>query len=99
ALNTVINANLGSGVNPDFSLRRTTPTTNVLFTSPLEIIDVAIVLLLTLRTVVSKGNLTISGDFPLNAGDTIVLTYTADGLTYTLNFSNPGTTLNIYRIR
>lgn len=47
----------------------------------LPIFDVNIALILTMRTVLSSGTVTMQGDFYLQAGDQLQLRYVNDGFT------------------
>ncbi|WP_144519259.1 collagen-like repeat preface domain-containing protein [Bacillus thuringiensis] len=80
-----ITISLGAGVNPAFILRRTSPITTDLLNGLFPILNVNVALVLTLRTILGAGTVTLTGDLNLNAGDIIGLFYEADGLTVPLN--------------
>src|SRR5699024_2640552 len=80
-----LSVNLGSGVNPAFVIRKITPTNTPLVSGLFPILNVNIALLLTLRAVLVNGSITLAEDVHLNAGDTVVIFYQANGLTINLN--------------
>ena len=81
----VITISLGSGVNPAFVVQRTSPTTTELITGLFPILNVNIALILTLRSILGSGTVTLGGEVQLNAGDVVGLYYMARGLTIGLN--------------
>lgn len=76
---------LGSGINPAFIVQRSSPTSTNLITGLFPILNVNIALLLSLRTILGNGTVTLAGEVQLNAGDVIGLYYVANGLTIGLN--------------
>lgn len=76
---------LGAGINPAFVVRRTSPTSTNLITGLFPILNVSIALLLSLRTILGNGTVTLTGEVQLKAGDVIGLYYIADGLTVNLS--------------
>lgn len=96
-----ISAQIGAGVNPAFSIRRISPVATELVSGLFPVLNVNIALLLNLRVILGNGNVTLTGDVTLNAGDVIGLFYIASGLTIGLNIgsSSPsGTVSSVYRI-
>ncbi|SHH59803.1 hypothetical protein SAMN02745823_00422 [Sporobacter termitidis DSM 10068] len=81
--NSAISISLGSGVNPAFVVRRTSPTLTNLIGGLFPLLDVSVALL-TLRTILSNGTVTLAGEISLTAGDVVGLFYNADGLTVPL---------------
>ncbi len=79
---------LGSGINPSFAIRRTSPTTTTLLNGLMPVLNVNIALLLTLRTILGNSSVTLSGDVQLNAGDIVSLQYLDNGLTVSLNLTS-----------
>ena len=79
-----ITAQLGGGVDPAFVLRRTNAPIVNLTSGNFPLVNVSIALVLTLRAILGNGQVNLTGDFHLNAGDSIALIYVADGLTLTL---------------
>jgi hypothetical protein len=75
----------GAGVNPFFEVVRTSPSAASLLQGALPMIDVNIALVLTLRSVLGSGTVTLAGSVELTAGDIITLKYNANGLTIPLN--------------
>jgi hypothetical protein len=84
-----ISISLGAGTNPAFAIRRTSPTTTDLVSGLFPLLNVNVALVLTLRTILGNGTVTLAGEFSLNAGDVIGLFYVADGLTVPLNLGGP----------
>lgn len=80
-----ITISLGAGTNPAFVIRRTSPATTDLVSGLFPLLNVNVALVLTLRTILGNGTVTLTGDFLLNAGDVIGLFYEADGLTVPLD--------------
>ncbi|WP_279235896.1 hypothetical protein, partial [Nocardioides sp. SR21] len=78
---------LGQGVNPYLALERTSPTTDELAVGQLDIFDVNIALVLTLRALV-QGPVEIDKTVALTAGDVIRLKYVADGLVLAVNLDD-----------
>lgn len=96
-----INAQLGGGVDPAFFLRRTAVGVVDLTSGNFPLVNVNIALLLTLRVILGNGQVNLTGDFHLNAGDTIALIYSADGLPITLTLGEqnpPGIVYSSFRI-
>ncbi|PEF60326.1 protoporphyrinogen oxidase, partial [Bacillus cereus] len=83
--NAAITVALGATVDPAFIIRRTSPTNTDLLNGLFPILNTNIALLLTVRTILGDGTVTLTGDVHLNAGDVIGLFYEADGLTVPLN--------------
>jgi len=75
----------GAGVNPYFEVVRTNPVTTSLLQGSLPMLDVNIALVLTLRSILGSGTVTIAGSVELTAGDVLTLNYNANGLTIPLN--------------
>ncbi len=80
-----VNLSLGSGVNPSFTVRRTSPTVTNLVTGLFPLLNTNIALVLTVRTILGNGTITLSGLVRLNQGDIIGLFYVSDGLNLNLN--------------
>lgn len=80
-----LSISLGAGVNPSFSIRRSSPTTTDLITGNFPILNVNVALVLTLRAILGVGTVTMSGRVHLTAGDVVGLYYNADGLTVNLD--------------
>ncbi|GAF67176.1 hypothetical protein BTS2_4085 [Bacillus sp. TS-2] len=96
-----ISIQLGAGVNPAFVIQRTSPTVTNLATALFPVLNVNIALLLTLRTILGSGSVSLNADVQLNAGDVIGLFYVANGLTISLNLGETdpsGTVWSIHRI-
>jgi hypothetical protein len=85
-----ITTSLGAGINPTFVLRRTAPTTTDLITGNFPILDVDVIAVLTLRTILGDGTVTLAGDVELSAGDILGLFYEDDGLTVSLDLGGAG---------
>ncbi len=81
---------LGSGINPSFVVRRSSPTVTNLITGLFPVLNVSIALLLTLRTILGNGTVTLTGEVRLNAGDVVGLYYVDNGLTVNLNLGGAG---------
>lgn len=92
ATTAAISAILNSGINPFFLVQRTAPTTTTLLSGLIPIFNVSIVLLLTLRTILGNGMVTLAGEVNLNAGDVVGLFYNANGLNISLNIGGSSTT-------
>lgn len=80
-----INAVLGAGINPAFAVRRSSPTVTNLITGLFPVLNVSIALLLTLRTILGNGTVTLAGEASLNAGDVVGLYYIDNGLSININ--------------
>jgi hypothetical protein len=74
-----------SGVNPSFTLDRITPSATTLIAGNMPILNVNVALVLNLRVILGAGEVTLTGDVNLSAGDQIGLFYHADGLTIPIN--------------
>ena len=85
-----ITVNLGAGIDPAFVVRRTAPVVTDLITGLFPVLNVDILLLLTLRTILGNGTVTLAGEVELDAGDVIGLFYEADGLTVSLDLGGDG---------
>ena len=79
-----ITAQIGSGVNPAFVLRRTSAPVTDLIAGNVPVLNVNVALVLSLRAILGNGEVVLAGDVHLIAGDIIALVYVADGLTVTL---------------
>lgn len=55
------------------------------------LLDVNVALVLTLRTILGNGTVTLSGQVQLDAGDVVGLFYVANGLTIPLTLGGTGT--------
>jgi hypothetical protein len=86
-----VTASLGSGINPSFVVRRTSPTVTDLISGLFPLLDVDVSLVLTLRTILGNGTITLAGEVELAADDVIGLFYEADGLTIPLDLGGAGT--------
>lgn len=87
-----LSVSLGAGTDPRIAFRvNGTETLSGLF----PILNVNVALILTLRAILGSGNVVISGDIPLTAGDVLDLQYVADGLTINVNLGGNGTTNGI----
>lgn len=95
-----LSVSLGSGINPAFVVRRTSPTTTDLITGLFPILNVNVALVLTLRAILGSGTVTLAGTVELNAGDVVGLFYVANGLTVGINLggSGSGVVWSMYRI-
>ncbi|MGE7055229.1 hypothetical protein ACQKLN_06920 [Paenibacillus glucanolyticus] len=92
---------LGAGINPAFTVRRTSPTTTDLISGLFPLLNVNVALVLTLRAVLGNGAVTLAGDVQLNAGDVVGLFYDANGLTISLNLggaTSSGIVWSIFRL-
>lgn len=85
-----INVVLGGGINPSFAVRRTSPTVTNLITGLFPVLNVSIALLLTLRTILGNGTVTLAGEVTLDAGDIVGLYYIDNGLSVNLNLGGAG---------
>ena len=90
ATTAVITIALGAGINPAFVVQRSSPTVTSLITGLFPILNVNIALILSLRTILGSGTVTLAGEVQLNAGDIIGLYYVANGLTIGLNLGGSG---------
>jgi hypothetical protein len=95
AATAAISLSLGAGVNPYFVVRKTSPVPTDLVAGHMPIFNVNVALVLTLRTIVSNGVVTLEGEVDLDAGDIIGLFYEADGLTVSLDLGSPEVTPGI----
>jgi hypothetical protein len=92
---------LGAGINPAFTVRRTSPTVTDLISGLFPLLNVNVALVLTLRAVLGNGAVTLAGDVQLNAGDVVGLFYDANGLTISLNLGGAtasGIVWSIFRL-
>lgn len=80
-----ITAAIGSGVVPVVELARNVTTPESLIVGAFPILDVNIALLLTLRAILGSGEVVLTGDIHLNAGDQVFIRYVPDGLTIPIN--------------
>jgi len=83
-----LTVSLGGSIFPSFILRRSPSTTTGLIVAALPVLDVAVVLLLTLRAVIGNGSVTLVGDLQLNAGDVIQLAFVSSGLSLGLQLGS-----------
>ncbi len=81
--NSAITTQLGASINPTFTIRRTSPTSADLLSGQLPIFYTNLVLL-SLRTILAAGTITLSGVVQLTEGDTLGLYYNADGMSLAL---------------
>ncbi|OAB38168.1 hypothetical protein [Paenibacillus macquariensis] len=96
-----ISITLGAGVNPSFAIQRTSAPATVLVSGLFPLLNVNIALLLSLRTILGNGSVTLTADVSLNAGDIIGLFYVANGLTIALQIggtSTAGTVWSVYEL-
>ncbi|WP_305037774.1 hypothetical protein [Polycladospora coralii] len=96
-----ISVSLGAGIDPSFVVRRTSPVVTDLVSGLFPVFNVDIVALLTLRTILGNGLVTLAGEVELDAGDVIGLFYEADGLTVSLDLGGsvtPGIIWSIHQI-
>ncbi|MBP1969342.1 hypothetical protein J2Z83_001446 [Virgibacillus natechei] len=95
-----ISVSLGTGIDPSFVIRRTSPTTTDLITGLFPLLNVN-VLVLSLRAILGNSSVTLTGDVELNEGDVIGLFYESDGLNINLNLggtTDSATVWSIHRI-
>ncbi|AWX58973.1 hypothetical protein AB432_029720 [Brevibacillus brevis] len=85
-----ITVSLDPEITPAFEVRRLTPTATSLIIGDFPVLNVNIALVLTLRTILGTGTVTLAGDVQLNADDTLGLFYVANGLTINLNLGGGG---------
>ncbi|MGK5509973.1 collagen-like triple helix repeat-containing protein [Brevibacillus formosus] len=85
-----ITVNLDPEITPAFEVQRITPTATSLILGDFPVLNVNIELVITLRTILGAGTITLAGDVQLNAGDTLGLFYVANGLTTDLNLGGGG---------
>ncbi|RAT99124.1 hypothetical protein [Brevibacillus sp. Leaf182] len=85
-----ITGSLDPAITPAFEVRRLTPTATSLIIGDFPVLNVNIALVLTLRTILGTGTVTLAGDVQLNADDTLGLFYVANGLTINLNLGGSG---------
>src|SRR5690606_16615525 len=83
-----ITISLGAGINPAFSIRNITTATDMI-SGLFPVLNVNVALILTLRTILGNGTVTLTGDVELTAGDAVGLFYVADGLTLSLDLGGP----------
>ncbi|QDR79492.1 hypothetical protein [Sporomusa termitida] len=99
SVTAAISISLGAGVNPAFVIRRTSPTTTDLISGLFPLLNVSVTLL-TLRTILGNGTVTITGEVQLDAGDVIGLFYVANGLGLAIDIggASTGTVWSVYRL-
>jgi hypothetical protein len=85
-----ITVSLGAGINPAFVVRRTSPAVTDLISGLFPVLNVNVALVLTLRTILGNGTVTLTGQVELSAGDVIGLFYVANGLTVPLTLGGTG---------
>jgi len=109
SISTIINysvggailSQLGVGVNPGFSIVRTSPVVSTLISGPIPLLNVNIILVLSLRTILAAGQVVISGDVQLLSGDVIGIRYVPDGFNTTLTLGGdftPGVIWSISKL-
>ena len=86
-----ITVTLGGGINPSFVVQRTSPVVTDLISGLFPLLDVNVALVLSLRTILGNGTVTMAGQVQLDAGDVIGLFYVANGLTVPLTLGGTGT--------
>nr|WP_312578768.1 hypothetical protein [Sedimentibacter sp.] len=86
-----ITISLGAGIDPAFVVRRTSPTVTDLISGLFPLLNVNVALVLTLRTILGNGTVTLAGEVELDAGDVVGLFYEANGLTIPLDLGGTGT--------
>jgi hypothetical protein len=79
-----ITAGLGAGVNPAFTMRRLAPVVTDLIAGNFPIFNTNVALVLTLKTILGVGCITLAGDVNLSANDVIALVYLSNGLAINL---------------
>ena len=89
-LRAAATGNLLPLADPYFHVQKTTPYSTSLLVGLLPVINVNVALVLTLRTILGNGAVTLSGNVLLSAGDVIHLGYVASGLTEILDIGGPG---------
>ncbi|WP_407312966.1 hypothetical protein [Desulfosporosinus sp. SB140] len=85
-----ITVSLGAGITPSFVVSRTSPTVTDLISGLFPVLNVNVALVLTLRTILSDGTVTLTGSVELTAGDVVGLFYVANGLTVPLDLGSAG---------
>ncbi len=84
SLTNPVTLGIGGSVFPYFQVRRSAPTSTVLVSSLLPVLNLNVTLL-NIRAVLGNAGVTLAGEADLAAGDVIGLYYAANGLTLTLN--------------
>ncbi|MBD2863348.1 S-layer homology domain-containing protein [Paenibacillus oceani] len=79
---TAVTTSLGAGIDPRFTIKQNGTD---LLSGYLPVLNVNIALVLTLRSVLGSGTVTLEGEALLMAGDMINLNYDADGMNIALN--------------
>lgn len=85
--NSAIASQLGANINPNFAIRRSSPTAVNLIVGQFPVFYTNLVLL-SLRTILGSSTVTLSGVYRLTKGDTLGLYYYADGMTISLTLQN-----------
>lgn len=85
-----ITISLGGSVNPSFVVRRSAPTVTNLIAGLFPILNINVSVLLTLRTILGNGTVTLAGEVRLNQGDVVGLYYVDSGLAVNLNLGGSG---------
>jgi len=85
SLTAVTTVSVGTGVNPYFEVRRISPATSSIVSGYLPMLNVNIALVLTLKSVLDRGVVTLSRNVNLNAGDELGLFYQPSGFTPGIN--------------
>jgi len=96
ATSSVITTQLGTSINPTFSIGRLSPTTATLIRGQIPVFYTN-VLVLSLRTILASSTITLSDVIRLTEGDTLGLLYNADGMTLSLDLKDIQWT--IYRLQ
>jgi hypothetical protein len=97
----VVTTTLGAGIDPAFVIRRTAPSTTDLVSGLLPLLDVNVALVLSLRTILGNGAVTLAVEVELTIGDIIGLFYEADGLGIDINIGGPtgeGVVWSVHRL-
>lgn len=98
---SAITASLGAGITPAFVVRRTSLVVTDLTSGLFPVLNVNVALVLTLRTILGDGTVTLASSVELNAGDVIGLFYEANGLTVPLDLGGagaPGIVWSMFRL-
>ncbi|MHA6485452.1 hypothetical protein ACX1C1_26515 [Paenibacillus sp. strain BS8-2] len=84
SLTSPVSIGIGGSIFPYFQVRRSAPTSTVLVSSLLPVLNLNVTLL-NIRAVLGNAAVTLAGEADLDAGDVIGLYYVANGLTLTIN--------------
>lgn len=92
----------GNTISPGFIIQRASSPGTALISGNIPILNVNIALLLSLRVILSTGQVVLAGDLYLTSGDTIQLVYVPSGLTSTLSLGGsinpPGAVWSIHSL-